>query len=63
MSNTTRKFNLVVTGNTESDYEDALAEALNRIRSGNTSGSDRNDGGAFYFDSTVDVPEGERPLL
>lgn len=63
MSNSTRKFTLVVTGNTDSAYEDALAEALNRIRSGELCGADRNDSGAFYFDSTDKVPEGEQPLM
>lgn len=56
-----RKFTLVVRGKTESDLEDALQEALRRIQAGNLSGTDRNDDGGFYFDSTTNVPEAEQP--
>lgn len=39
-----------VTGSTQSDIESALEEALRSIRSGNTSGFDKNDSGSFNFD-------------
>lgn len=56
-----RKFNIVVRGDTEAAYEEALQEALKRVQGGNLSGGDSTDDGAFSFDSTSDVPEGEQP--
>lgn len=56
-----RIFTLVVAGNSESDYEDALHEALRLIKQGNLSGTNRNEDSGFYFESTTDVPAGELP--
>lgn len=56
-----RKFTIVVRGNSEQAYEAALSEALKRIEDGNLSGADSADDGAFYFDSTDDIPSGELP--
>lgn len=56
-----RSIKLVVRGDTEGDFEDALAEATRLINQGCRSGSNSNDGGAFYFDSTDNVPESELP--
>ena len=56
-----RKFTLVVAGHDEAGMEEALAEALRRIKAGNLSGVDSNDTGAFYFEGSHDVPDGELP--
>jgi len=55
------KYTIVVRGDTEEDRDAALSEAINRIKAGNLSGTDRNDDGGFYFDSTQDVPAGDWP--
>lgn len=46
-----QKIEIELTGKTEADLEDALEEALRRIRDGNVVGSDSNDDGSFYFRS------------
>lgn len=56
-----RKFTLVVEGQTEAAYADALDEATLRIREGNLAGADRNEDGRFYFDSTSEVDEAPKP--
>lgn len=59
----TRKVTLVVAAGNEGAFEDALAEATRLINQGNLSGSNSNDEGGFYFDSTDSVREGERPRI
>lgn len=61
MTRTTRKFTIVVTGDSDEAYEEALRTAVNSIKGGNLSGTDRNEESAYYFDSTTDVPDGEKP--
>lgn len=56
-----QKIVLVVRGNSDSTMEKALEEALDRIRAGNLSGSDRNEESGFYFAVTNDVAENEIP--
>lgn len=47
-------------GKTQGDLEQALEEALKRIRAGNTSGFDSNDDGDFRFDvDGEEEPEAE----
>jgi hypothetical protein len=58
----TVKFTIVVTGQTEEAFDDALAEALARIKKGNLAGQDSNGESAFTFDSTESVPESEIPV-
>lgn len=56
----TQKIEIELTGNTESDLEDALEEAFRRIKDGNVVGHDSNDSGSFYFSSTTEgEPEPE----
>lgn len=50
----TQKIEIELTGNTEADLEDALEEALRRIKDGNVTGHDSNDTGSFYFSSTTE---------
>lgn len=59
----TRKVTLVVAAGNEGAFEDALAEATRLINQGNLSGSNSNDEGGFYFDSTDSVPDGELPRI
>lgn len=40
---------ITVEGEDEADIEEALAEAVNRIKSGNREGQDRNEYGGFSF--------------
>lgn len=55
------KITIVARGETEEDLQDAIAEAVRRIRNGNTSGSDRGDAGGFYFTVSTDLLAGELP--
>lgn len=59
----TRKVTLVVAAGNQGAFEDALAEASRLINQGNLSGSNSNDEGGFYFDSTDSVPDGELPRI
>jgi hypothetical protein len=61
MAQTCIKFTIVVRGDTEEDRDEALAEALKRIKSGALEGTDRNEFGAFSFNSTEVVEEGQWP--
>lgn len=61
MPTLTRKFTIVIEGDTEASFEDARAEATRLINEGYLSGHDANTEGAFYFDSTDQVPDTERP--
>ena len=40
---------ITITGNTDGDLENGLAEATKRFEAGNTSGFDSNDSGRFSF--------------
>jgi len=57
----TRKFTIVITGQSDSAYEDARTEALRLIKDGYLCGHNSNHESAFYFDSTDQVPDNERP--
>lgn len=57
----TRKFVLVVEGDTEDDYERALEEAIKQVREGYLVGANRDDCSAYYITSTALVAEQERP--
>jgi hypothetical protein len=50
----TQKIEIDIVGNTERDLEDALDEAIRRIKDGNVTGNDSNDTGSFYFSSETD---------
>lgn len=54
------RFTITCSGETDNDIESALNEAVSRITEGFSSGTDRNDTGAFYF-TVTDVPEEEAP--
>lgn len=56
-----RKITIVIRGNTEADVEEAFDEAVERLRNGCTSGTDRNESSGFYFDNSSDVPKGDIP--
>jgi hypothetical protein len=56
-----RKFTIVVRGDTESAYEEALSEATRLVNEGCLSGGNSSDAGGFYFDSTDEVPAGDVP--
>lgn len=48
-----RRIVIEVWGETEDDVEDALEEAVYRLRSGNVTGRDENESGGFFFDNTL----------
>lgn len=56
-----RKITIVVRGEQESDVEDAFNEAVERLNNGCTSGHDRNENSAFYFENSGVVPASELP--
>lgn len=56
-----RKITIVVRGETESDFEDAFNEAVDRLNAGCISGSDRNESSAFYFENSDQVMPAEVP--
>ena len=56
-----RKITIVARGDTEHALEDALDEAMRQIKDGCSAGADRTDDGAYYFDATENVPDGEIP--
>lgn len=57
----TRMYTLVIEADDDGAFDDALSEATRLLNQGNLSGTDRTENGAFYFDSTDDVPESKRP--
>lgn len=57
----TRMYTLVIEADDDGAFDDVLSEATRLLNQGNLSGLDRTDNGAFYFDSTDDVPENKRP--
>lgn len=58
----TRKFVLVVEGDTEEDYERALEEAIKQVREGFfLVVANRDECSAYYVTSTTLVAEQERP--
>jgi len=61
MSTHTRKFTVVIEGDTEASFDEARAEATRLINEGYLSGHNANPEGGFYFDSTDQVPDTERP--
>jgi hypothetical protein len=56
-----RKYTLVVRGDTEEAFDEALEEATRLMNESYHAGHDTNESGAFYFGSTADVPQEERP--
>jgi len=56
-----RKITLFVRGDTEADFEGALAEATALLNDGDLAGANTNETSGFYFESTDDVPEGDQP--
>ncbi len=56
-----RMYTLVIDADNEAALEDARAEATRLINEGYLSGHNSNDSGAFYFESTDNVPEGQLP--
>ncbi len=56
-----RKYTLVVEGETDDDFDQALAEATRLLNAGNFAGHNSNASGAFYFDSTDVLHDCERP--
>ena len=56
-----RKFTIVIAGNDESAYDDALAQATQQIQDGYLAGHNADGAGGYHFDSTEDVPDGEIP--
>lgn len=56
-----RKFTLVVEAATGNAYFEAIREATGKIRAGYVEGADSNEDGAYFFTSTEDVLDAERP--
>lgn len=56
-----RMFTLVIDADSDSAYEDALSEATRLMNEGNFCGKNSNEEGAFYFESTENVPEEKMP--
>ena len=61
MTKVARKFTIVVAGETDTDVDQAMEEAMRLIKAGNLAGSDQNAKASFYFDSTSDVAQAEMP--
>lgn len=57
----TRIFTLVIDADSDSAYEEALSEATRLMNEGNFCGMNSNEEGAFYFESTDNVPAEKMP--
>lgn len=62
MSNSqARKVEIVIRGDDEGDIELALDEAFRKVKEGYLAGHDSNDTGAYYFNVSDNVPDGQLP--
>lgn len=61
MATTVRKYNLVVEGDDEDAFNEALAEATRLIAEGNYEAKNSNVSSGFYFQSTTVLHDSERP--
>lgn len=55
-----RKITIVIRGKSETDIEYSFSEAVEHINDGNTSGTDSNEDGGYYFRVTEEVPRKEQ---
>lgn len=56
-----KRLTLTYGGTSEQTAEDALMEAMRRLKDGNVESADQTDGGGYYFSVSEDVPEKEWP--
>lgn len=56
-----KRLTITVRGNDDSDLDLAIDEAVKAIKTGYQTGHNSNDTGAYYFDTTDDLPKGEYP--
>ncbi len=56
-----RQYNLVISGDDESAFNEALEEAIRLLKEGNLSGSNQNETSGFYFNSNEHVHPAFKP--
>lgn len=61
MKQTASRYTITVCGDSEGAKDDALREACRAINEGHHSGHNSNHEGAYYFESTDNVPKKEWP--
>jgi hypothetical protein len=61
MSEICRKYTLVVRGDDQQAFDEALEVAADSMLDGCLSSAESCDDGAYYFNSTDEVPNGDRP--
>lgn len=57
-----RQYNVVIRGNDEIAFDEAVEEFIRQLKEGCLSGQGSNDTSGFYFNSNEHVAPGHRPV-